>query len=294
MLQGAGAGTVFALVRAIIRDTSDRDESASRLGYVMTAMLVIPMFAPGIGGLLNDNLGWASIFWVMAASAALAYAAAQRHLGETNLHRDPNASTRQLLSRFPVLLRDPRYLCYVGVLISSSMAFFSFIGAAPYVVVDVMGRRPEVYGYWFLFMSSGYMLGNFLVGRLARRWGTQKLIGFGVLATITGALLVLASLASFGWSPAALFVPMFVGSLGNGLTMPSATAAALSVKPQLTGAASGLAGAIQLGFGATASTVTSFAVQGTAWALPLVTLTGALVGLLSFLVSHRLVGREYA
>ena len=42
---------------------------------------------------------------------------------------------------------------------------------------------------------------------------------------------------------------MFVG-LGNGLTIPNATAGMLSVRPHLAGTASGLGGAIQIGGGA--------------------------------------------
>ena len=42
---------------------------------------------------------------------------------------------------------------------------------------------------------------------------------------------------------------VFVG-LGNGLTMPSANAGALSVRPRLAGSASGLKGALSVGGGA--------------------------------------------
>ena len=43
---------------------------------------------------------------------------------------------------------------------------------------------------------------------------------------------------------------MTLVGLGNGMTIPNATAGALSVRPHLAGTASGLAGAIMLGGGA--------------------------------------------
>ena len=46
---------------------------------------------------------------------------------------------------------------------------------------------------------------------------------------------------------------MTLVGLGNGLTIPNATAGALSVRPHLAGTASGLAGAIMLGGGAVLS-----------------------------------------
>ena len=48
---------------------------------------------------------------------------------------------------------------------------------------------------------------------------------------------------------------MFVG-LGNGLTMPSSYAGALSVRPKLAGSASGLAGALTVGGGAALTSIT--------------------------------------
>ncbi len=47
---------------------------------------------------------------------------------------------------------------------------------------------------------------------------------------------------------------VFVG-LGNGLTMPSANAGALSVRPRLAGSASGLKGALTVGGGAVLTSI---------------------------------------
>ncbi len=48
---------------------------------------------------------------------------------------------------------------------------------------------------------------------------------------------------------------MFVG-IGNGLTNPSSTAGALSVRPALAGSASGLSGALTVGAGAVLTSFT--------------------------------------
>ena len=48
---------------------------------------------------------------------------------------------------------------------------------------------------------------------------------------------------------------MFVG-VGNGLTMPSSTAGAMSVRPELAGSASGLSGALTAAGGAIMSALT--------------------------------------
>jgi len=65
-------------------------------------------------------------------------------------------------------------------------------------------------------------------------------------------------------NPATLFgATVFVG-IGNGLTMPSANAGALSVRPRLAGSASGLAGALIVGVGFVATSLTGAIVTGSA------------------------------
>ena len=120
-------------------------------------------------------------------------------------------------------------------------------------MVDVLKRTPMEYGLWFFCVSAGYMLGNFISGRFTQRLGIDRMMMAGNIVTLAGGLMCLAA-ALGGWlSPATLFVPMAFAALGNGLTIPNATAGAISVDPRLTGAAAGWAGFTQMAFGAAAS-----------------------------------------
>ena len=56
--------------RAIIRDLYDRDRAAAMIGLVTTVMVLAPMMAPLIGGLLDTLFGWESIFIFVALFAA--------------------------------------------------------------------------------------------------------------------------------------------------------------------------------------------------------------------------------
>lgn len=51
----SAAGMVLG--RAIVRDTVDTDEAASRIGYITMGMALVPMVAPMIGGLLDEIHG---------------------------------------------------------------------------------------------------------------------------------------------------------------------------------------------------------------------------------------------
>ena len=57
MLQ-AGVAAGFVLGRAVIRDIVPMEHAASMIGYVTMAMTIMPMLAPAIGGILEEQLNW--------------------------------------------------------------------------------------------------------------------------------------------------------------------------------------------------------------------------------------------
>ncbi len=253
MLQAAGAGTAFALVRAMARDMGGKDETASLIGYITTAMVVAPMIAPLVGGSIEKSVGWRAIFVVMAAIGAVAAFGAWRRLPET--WRPPETPTGWLdtFRSFPILMRESRFVGHIFALAMTSAVFFAFIAGAPYAVVEHLKASPMTYGAFFVTMSGSYMLGNFMTGRFSMEVGAEKLARIGMTLSLIGVGAAAAMPFLFEWHPALIFLPLMLNGIGNGLTLAPLTAAALSVRPDLAGAAAGLAGFTQLGLGAAAS-----------------------------------------
>ena len=284
ILQACGAGTAFALARAVIRDTSGRDESASRIGYVTMVMVVVPMIAPLAGGMLDERFGWRSIFITGTAFGVAVLLYASLRLPETRAsHGFGSGSLRHMFEAFPALISDRRFLGYAGALAFCSASFFGFLAAAPYVVVTAMGRTPDVYGAFFVLSAFGYMVGNFVSGRWGQRIGTDKMVLFGSLISSSAILIELVVIAALPWTPATFFLPLMGNAIGNGLTMPGATAGALSVRPDLAGSAAGFAGAFQLGLGALMTVIASHSVETWPPSIALIMLGCATAGLLAHL-----------
>ena len=284
VLQACGAGTAFALARAVIRDTSGRDESASRIGYVTMVMVVVPMIAPLCGGMLDERFGWRSIFIAGTAFGIAVLLFASLRLPETRAtHGVGGGSLRHMFAAFPSLIGDRRFLGYAGALAFCSASFFGFLAAAPYVVVTTMGRTPDVYGAFFVLSAFGYMVGNFVSGRWGQRIGTDRMVLFGSLISSFAILVELMVIATLPWTPASFFVPLMGNAIGNGLTMPGATAGALSVRPDLAGSAAGFAGAFQLGLGAFMTVIASHSVETWPPSIALIMLGCAATGLLAHL-----------
>ena len=124
-------------------------------------------------------------------------------------------------------------------------------------------------GGYFGIVAFGYMTGNFLSGRYAQRGGINRMMLIGGIVAAGGSVLSIALFSAGILHPLSLFGPMFFVGLGNGLTLPSANAGIVSVRPQLAGSASGLGGAIMIGGGAGLSAVTGVILSVETGAYPL-------------------------
>lgn len=260
MLQAVGAGTAFALTRAIARDTAGKDEAASIIGYMTMAMLIAPMTAPLVGGFIERTYGWRLIFGLMAVIGLAATVASFAKLPETLKPGARIGGWLDTFAAFPILFRERVFVAHTLSLGMTSAVFFAFIAGAPYAVVEAMKTDAKTYGLLFIMLSGGYMLGNFLTGKLSRKIGAERLAWIGNILSFVGvAGAVAAALLAPVWTPILLFVPMMLNGIGNGLTIPTLTAAALSVRPDMAGAAAGLTGFTQLSLGAAAAYLSGLA-----------------------------------
>lgn len=265
----AQATIVVAMVlsRAAVRDLYPPDEAASRIGYVTMGMSLVPMLAPVAGGWLAETLGWQSNFWLMLALGIALYWLCQRDLGETKMRS--GLTLGQQFREYPELFRSPRFWGYALASAFASGAFFSYVGGASYVGIEVFGLSTTLLGVLFGVPAIGYAFGNYLSGRYSARFGINTMVLTGALIITVGMALSMVIFALGHGTALTFFGFMTFVGLGNGLTIPNATAGALSVRPHLAGTASGLAGAIMLGGGAALSQLAGALLTGAAGAWPL-------------------------
>ena len=123
---------------------------------------------------------------------------------------------------------------------------------------EVFGLEPKDLGFWFGAPAIGYVLGNFLSGRFSTKIGLDKMIFLGVTTALFGVSISLTiSLFDHG-SVLSFFGLMTLVGLGNGMSIPNATAAMMSINPKLAGTAAGLGSAIMIGGGAALSAIANF------------------------------------
>lgn len=261
-IQGLGSSVCMFLPRTIVRDIYPRDKSASVIGYMTTAMMAAPLFGPALGGWITDISTWRFLYALLAILgflfAGLAWVFQHETLRE--------AQIRPVGSRFfdasKVLLSSRLYVAYLLVQVGSVGAYYTFLAGAPYILMELRSLSASQYGLWFMVVAIGYLLGNLTAGRLSSRLGVHRMI---TLALIPGMFGILLFWLLSGWShPLGLFIPMQIVAFSNGMCLPNVMSATMSVRPELSGSASGLAGTVQTFVGIVLTLLVSlFLIQST-------------------------------
>ncbi|PJE30090.1 Bicyclomycin resistance protein [Pseudooceanicola marinus] len=267
LLQATVAGGMV-LSRAIVRDVNTPDRAAAAMGYVTMGMSMVPMFAPVLGGIMDELFGWKSSFWLLFSCGFAILILTWYDLGETAKPSD--LSVLRQFAEYPELLKSPRFWGYSMAAATCSGAFFAYIGGAPFVATSVYGLTPTQFGIFNATSGVGYFLGNWFTGQQAARIGTNRMIMSGCLIVSGGMLFsLLCAYAGIGGEYVFFGAMAFVG-FGSGMTIPCANAGMLSVRPHLAGTASGLGGSMMIGGGAALSALAGSLLGPGTGAFPLI------------------------
>lgn len=279
VVQAIGGSVVVPICRAAVRDVHQPNEAASLYAYVTMGMSVASMFGPLIGGLL-DACGWRASFLFMTTCATLTLSCCYAGFHETRRSNNSTGSAPTLLLGYFDLVRSRLFWGYAMVVAFVSSSFYCLIAGAPYVMIQLMGRSPAEYGLYSAAMPCGYILGSFATGRLVTRTGPNRMIGTFLALASMGTMAL--AFASGMFHPLSLCVSMFFIGAANGLVLPNGAAGAVSVKPELAGAAAGLSGSLQIGFTAVTASVVGAMLTTTVWPLIVIITVCLLCALASF------------
>lgn len=260
---GACAGPVLG--RAIVRDVYGPVQAARVLAYISGAMAIAPMIGPLLGGWLTVWFGWRANFAALTLFSAVQVAATFMLLGESNAHRDPEATRpRRIAGNFGDLLSARLYLGYLLCFSFAYAALFSFISGSSFVLIELHGLSPQWYGASFGFVVTGYIAGTVASGRLTLKLGPPRMVLMGaLLGTAAGTLMAVLALTGVH-SVWAILLPMVVFMVATGLVMPNAIGGALAPYPKMAGAASALMGFVQMSLSALVGIAVGHAYAGSA------------------------------
>src|SRR6266700_7900414 len=245
VLEACGACAGIVLGRAIIRDVYEREAAARGLAIVMMAMTLAPGISPAIGAYLAEWVDWRAIFAVLGILGAIVLALTAARLGETNT-QPARLHLVGMAGSCIVLFRSPQFLGFALCSACTTASWFTFIASAPHVLAEALGEPPSTYGLMILMPMATYMLGNAAAARFVLRLGSVRLMILGRTIAVTAAVTMALWYGYAGLNAWALFLPIALCEIGDGLSQLAVLAAGLSIQPRLAGTASGLMGFLQM------------------------------------------------
>jgi len=215
-LQGAAGAAAAVFAPGIIRAMFGDARAISALGFLGSVEALTPAFAPIVGVALVAAFGWTSSFAAIALLSALLAVAVwflRHHL--------PRVVTPPGSGGYAHLLRDATFLRYCLSQAFTLGALLVIVFGAPSVFVNALGGTMADFVTMQLVGIGTFVVAANLAGRLANRYGAERMITFGTLVAAAGTLLLLAYALAGGTAPlavAALFVPV---NFGLGLRGPA-------------------------------------------------------------------------
>lgn len=252
-LAGLGAGAAVVIARAVARDCYSGKDLALASSYLSIAWALVPMLAPLLGGVLQDNFGWRSNFLVLIVFDLACFFSLLLLLKETRSKDQSGFTVSKMFIAFKRLLQSRIYLGYVlppAVFFSVSIAYMS---ASSPLLQQRLGLSAAQYGLLIMLAASFYLLTNLSNRYFLKITTMDRLIKMGV--TIAGcaalSLLLFAYLDLVTvWT---IILPMILFYTAAGLCFANCVAKALTPFPEIAGAASALLGCLQIATGCLSS-----------------------------------------
>lgn len=241
---GVSVGTVAS--RAILRDTHEPNRMAIAMSYVAAATGLAPVLAPFVGGSLDANSGYNSIFYATATMGLIVFLSILINLSETLPSNYPKPKLSEWFGNYKFLLTSRKFVGYTLVFGFIQGGFFSFIAVGATLFSTEFNIGSGTFGLLWSMIAIAYVVGAAVSARLTAKLGAAKVMHscliFGAISGI--AVLVCASIGDL--SIPKLLIPLGFMMMFSGGSTPSSISAAIADHPERAGIASGLSSALGL------------------------------------------------
>ena len=245
VIQGLAASGGFIAGRAMIRDAHNAETAHRAMSQVMMLFALAPALAPVLGGWLHDQFGWRSVFWFLSIFGSLLLL--MGFLVKETLHNEQRRSIHPatVMRVYFGAITHKRFPALVLCLSLSFGGLFLYIAGAPTVIYDFLGLGSDDFGWLFIPIVAGLILGSSISGRLAHRWPAQRTISVGLLVMMAASALNLITVNIFPAGIITLVGPLVLYVTGLAVMMPAITVLALDCLPTHRGTAASMQGFLQ-------------------------------------------------
>ncbi|MDV5354503.1 multidrug efflux MFS transporter EmrD [Kosakonia sp. SMBL-WEM22] len=239
-LQGVGTGVGGVMARTLPRDLYAGSELRHANSLLNMGILVSPLLAPLIGGVINTLVNWRACFIFLLVLCVIVTYSMARWMPET---RPLDAPRSRLITSYKTLLGNGAFSCYLLMLIGGLAGIAVFEACSGVLMGGVLGLNSMMVSVLFILPIPAAFFGAWFAGRQNKRFTTLmwqaslSCLLAGILMWIPGILGVMTI-----WT---LVVPAALFFFGAGMLFPLATSGAMEPFPFLAGTAGALIGGLQ-------------------------------------------------
>lgn len=239
-LQGMGTGVAGVMARTLPRDLYSGPALRRANSLLNMGILVSPLLAPLLGGVLDTLFGWRACFaFLLTLCAAVAFSML-RWMPETRPAQTPRT---RLLASYKTLFGSGAFNCYLLMLIGGLAGVAVFEACAGVLLGAALGLNSMSVSVLFILPIPAAFFGAWFAGRQHKRFSTL------MWQAVTSCLLAGILMWLPGWfgimNVWTLLVPAALFFFGAGMLFPLATSGAMEPFPYLAGTAGALVGGLQ-------------------------------------------------
>ncbi|HEC2557971.1 multidrug efflux MFS transporter EmrD [Raoultella ornithinolytica] len=239
-IQGMGTGVGGVMARTLPRDLYEGAQLRHANSLLNMGILVSPLLAPLIGGILNTLWSWRACYaFLLILCAGVTFSMA-RWMPET---RPAGTQRSRLATSYKTLFGNTAFNCYLLMLIGGLAGIAVFEACSGVLMGAVLGLSSMAVSILFILPIPAAFFGAWFAGRPHKRFPTlmwQSVICCllaGIMMWIPGLMGIMTV-----WT---LLVPAALFFFGAGMLFPLATSGAMEPFPFLAGTAGALVGGLQ-------------------------------------------------
>lgn len=239
-LQGMGTGVAGVMARTLPRDLYAGPALRHANSLLNMGILVSPLLAPLLGGVLDTLWGWRACFAFLLALCVVVTCSMFHWLPETRPAQAPRA---RLLASYKTLFGSGVFNCYLLMLIGGLAGVAVFEACAGVLMGAGLGFNSLTVSVLFILPIPAAFFGAWFAGRQNKRFSTL------MWQAVTSCLLAGIAMWLPGWFGVmtvwTLLIPAALFFFGAGMLFPLATSGAMEPFPFLAGTAGALVGGLQ-------------------------------------------------
>ena len=145
-LQAVFGGASTLVIPGTIRLLFGKD-TVKGLSYVSSIMMIAPMLAPTLGGLILEVSEWRMIFYVLAMYSVMILLLCLRYFPDLEQKSISISSFKQLyLASYKRILSNNRTRRYLIISMLASFTFFTYITGVSFIYITVFGLSESMFG----------------------------------------------------------------------------------------------------------------------------------------------------